>query len=85
MIIIYTSKFEKEYRNLPQDIKDLAMEKESVFRNNPFDRSLSTHKLNGKLKNYWAWSIDYRYRVIFWFKNKKEIWFLSVGLHDIYY
>jgi mRNA-degrading endonuclease YafQ of YafQ-DinJ toxin-antitoxin module len=84
MIIIYTSKFEKEYRSLPQSIKDLASEKESLFRKNPFDKSLNTHKLKGKLKEYWSWSIDYKYRIIFWLKNSKEVWFLSVGNHDIY-
>lgn len=85
MIIIYTSKFEKEYKNLPREIKDLAIEKEVIFRNNPFEKSLNVHKLNGKLKDYWSWSIDYRHRIIFWFKNKNEVWFLSVGSHDIYY
>jgi len=85
MHIVYTSKFEKEYRRLPDEVKDLAEQRENIFRDNPFNPCLSTHKLKGKLKNYWSWSIDYKYRIIFYFRDKKEVWFLSVGDHDIYY
>ena len=84
MKIVYTSKFEKEYRRLPDEIKGLAEEKESIFRSDPFDSSLNTHKLKGKFKDYWSWSIDYKYRIIFYIKNKEEVWFLSIGNHDIY-
>lgn len=84
MKIFYTSKFEKEYGRLPDKVKDLAEEKESVFRKDPFDDSLNTHKLKGRLKDYWSWSVDYRYRIIFYLKNREEAWFLSVGDHDIY-
>ncbi|MFA5310561.1 MAG: type II toxin-antitoxin system mRNA interferase toxin, RelE/StbE family [Candidatus Paceibacterota bacterium] len=84
MTIVYTSKFEREYKHLPEEVKDLAEQKQIIFQNNPFDAPLNTHKLKGKMKDYWSWSINYKYRIIFYFKNKKEVWYLSVGDHDIY-
>lgn len=85
MHIVYSSKFEKEYKRLPNAIKDLAEQRENIFRENPFDCRLNTHKLKGKFKDYWFWSIDYKYRIIFYFKNREEVWFISAGDHDIYY
>lgn len=84
MRIYYSSKFEREYKKLPRHIKDLAEEKEKIFRNNPFDSRLDTHKLGGRLKEFWAFSVDQKYRIIFEFAEKDTVWFHSVGDHSIY-
>lgn len=84
MKIYYSSKFEKEYKKLPKKVKLLAEKKEKVFRKDPFTPSLKTHKLTGKLRNYWSFSIDFQYRIIFEFVGKEIIWFHSVGTHEIY-
>ena len=84
MKIIYSSKFAKEYKRLPIKIKKSAQRKENIFRKDPFDPSLKTHKLTGKLKEYYSFSIDYQYRIIFELAGKDIIWFHSVGTHEIY-
>lgn len=85
MKIIYSSKFEREYKKLSAHIKSLAEQKEKIFRQNPFDSRLKTHKLDGKLKEFWAFSIDYKYRIIFEIsKDRKLVYFHSVSDHDIY-
>lgn len=84
MKIYYSRKFAKEYRRLPKKIKLAAERKENIFRNDPFDPQLKTHKLTGKLKDSWSFSIDYHYRIIFEFKDENTIWFHSVGTHGIY-
>jgi mRNA-degrading endonuclease YafQ of YafQ-DinJ toxin-antitoxin module len=38
-----------------------------LFTNNPFDVTLKTHKLSGKLKGLYAFSIEYDIRVVFYF------------------
>ncbi len=83
MQIIYSSKFEKQYRKLPLLIKDIAEEKERVFRENPFNLSLKTHKLHGTLNNYYAFSLNNKYRIIFDLENNTAR-FHSIGTHDIY-
>lgn len=84
MHIYYSSKFAREYRKLPKEIKKLAEKKELVFRKNPFDPKLNTHKLQGRLKEYWAFSVDSTNRVIFEFVKKDLVWFHSVGDHSVY-
>ena len=84
MKIYYSKKFAKEYKKLPDKIKFVAEKKEKAFRKNPFDTQLKTHKLTGRLKDYWVFSIDYQYRIIFEFVDKDIIWFHSVGTHEIY-
>lgn len=85
MKIIYSSKFAREYKKLPNNIKDAAEEHEALFRKDPFDPKLKTHKLKGKLSGFLSFSIGYKYRIIFEFaKDKNTVYFHSVGDHDIY-
>lgn len=65
-------------------VKLAAEKKEKLFRKDPYASSLKTHKLTGKLKGYFAFSIDYSYRIIFEFKVNNTVWFHSVGTHSIY-
>ncbi len=84
MRIYYSSKFSKEYKALPLAVKKKAEEKELLFRKNPFDARLKSHKLKGSLHEFWSFSIDIRHRIIFEFSNNNTIWFHSVGDHSIY-
>ncbi len=85
MEIIYSQKFAKEYKKLSESVKRIAEIKEKIFRKNPFDPKLKTHRLKGRLKDFYSFSIDYKYRIIFEFlKNKKVVYFHLVGKHDIY-
>ena len=85
MEILYSTKFDREYKKLPGDIKNIAEEQEKLFRKNPFDPKLKTHKLKGRLHGFLSFSIGYKYRIIFEFsKNKKTVYFHAVGDHDVY-
>lgn len=84
MIIHLSSKFEKNYQKLPKRIKEQAKEKEPIFRKNPFDTRLRTHKLLGKDKECWAFWVTRSYRIKFIFLPNREVLFLDIGLHDIY-
>ncbi|MEK7501026.1 MAG: type II toxin-antitoxin system mRNA interferase toxin, RelE/StbE family [Patescibacteria group bacterium] len=84
MTIRYSSKFRKSYRKLPWHLKIKAEEKEKVFRHNPFDPRMDTHKLHGKYKDYWAFTIAGSYRIMFAFSGKDTIDFINTGTHEIY-
>jgi len=84
MRIYYSSKFEREYKKLSNKIKKLTEEKEAIFRKSLFDPRLNTHKLHGRLKEYWVFSINDKYRIVFEFAEKEIVWFHSVGDHSIY-
>ncbi len=83
MQIFYSRTFEKQYRKLSSSIKLIAEEKEKIFRTNPFDPVLKTHKLHGKFANFYAFSLNNKYRIIFDF-TKEKVRFHLIGTHDIY-
>lgn len=82
--ILITAKFERQYKKLSRTIKTAANEKEIIFRNNVFDPRLDTHKLHGREKEAWAFSINRSYRIKFIFLAKGVVLFLEVGAHNIY-
>ena len=84
MKIVYSKKFVSEYKKLTLDLRLLAEEKEKIFKTNPFDSRLKSHKLTGRLREYWSFSINRKYRIIVHFEAKSEAWFISIGTHNIY-
>lgn len=84
VVIRISSKFERQYKKLSGNIKYAAKAKENIFRTNPFDPRLDTHKLHGKDKEAWSFSITHSYRIKFNFLAKRGILFLEIGIHDIY-
>lgn len=86
MEIIHTTRFARAYRKLPVPIKREAEKKEQIFRQNPFDHRLKTHKLKGRLAMFWSFSVTYKYRIIFEFHhaNRASVYFHDVGDHDVY-
>ena len=79
-----TTHFIKAYKNLPESIKLSAKHKEIIFKANPFNPILKTHKLKGKLRNYWSYSVDFQHRVIFRFIDSETVIYYDIGAHDIY-
>ena len=84
MKIIYTSRFIRKYRKLSGAIKDLAEIKEELFRQDPFNPILKTHKLKGALDGLWAFSLDYAHRIIFEFDSGGKAYFHEIGDHSVY-
>ena len=83
MTVYFHPQFKDSYKNLPTEIKRKAEKKEIIFKKNPRDSRLKTHKLHGKLKKLWSFSIDKSYRIIFEFMGK-DIIFLDIGTHSLY-
>ena len=84
MEIRYRNRFVKEYKKLSLAVKNVAKKKEIIFRKNPFDPRLRTHKLSGPLEGFLAFSVSQKYRIIFAFAQKDIVEFYSIGNHDIY-
>lgn len=82
--IYYSAHFAKAFGALPLKIKKQAIEREIIFREECFDKRLKTHRLKGKLQNYWAFSINHSYRILFEFIEGNEVGFIDVGTHSIY-
>jgi addiction module RelE/StbE family toxin len=84
MIILYSPKFAREYKKLPDGVKTVAEAKEKIFRKDPFDPRLKTHKLTGEFEGFLSFSVNFSYRIIFDFADKNTVRFYRIGTHDIY-
>ncbi len=86
--ISFDESFKRAYKkriknniNLEQKFKN----KLQIFRDSPFDSRLKTHKLSGKLKDLWSFSIEYDQRVIFYFADENKVVFIDIGTHNQVY
>ncbi len=84
MIILYSSKFAREFKKLPKEVKKEAFKKEAIFRKNPHAPELKTHKLKGKFSDFYSFSINHSYRIIFEFAPKDTVYFHAAGNHSVY-
>lgn len=82
--ISYTPTFIKQYSKLPHDLQIEVKEKIELFKqdqNHPF---LKTHKLKGRLKKFWSFSVNYSTRIIFNYDSKTVVALLQVEGHEVY-
>ena len=69
---------------MPKATKLTAEKQEKIFKNDLFDKRLKTHKLHGKLRGFWSFSINDDYRIIFELVDENIVHFHAIGRHDIY-
>jgi addiction module RelE/StbE family toxin len=67
------------------DLEKRFWQKLEQFTVDPFDPGLKTHKLSGKLKEFWSFSVDYDERVLFYFTEDEKVVFVDIGSHDEVY
>jgi mRNA-degrading endonuclease YafQ of YafQ-DinJ toxin-antitoxin module len=84
MEIYYTPNFTRASHKLLGEMKIKAEEAINIFRADIDDPRLRLHKLHGRFRNCWAFSVDYKYRIIFRYGKDDEVILITVGDHDIY-
>jgi len=82
--IEYKPKFLRKFNQLPEALKVEVEEKISLFLEDQNHSFLKTHKLTGKLKGTYSFSVNYDLRIIFTYNMKNEVSLLTIGNHDIY-
>jgi mRNA-degrading endonuclease YafQ of YafQ-DinJ toxin-antitoxin module len=80
-----TSHFTRQYKRVPSEIQELAEAQERIFRADTFDPRLHTHKLSGRLKDLWVFSVTRDIRIVFEFLEADEVLFHSIGRHEVVY
>ncbi|MDH4128340.1 MAG: type II toxin-antitoxin system mRNA interferase toxin, RelE/StbE family [Spirochaetota bacterium] len=88
MELVWDNHFKKSYKKRIADnpiIKKKFIEKIKLFSENPYNPTLETHKLKGKLKELSAFSIDDNIRVIFKQVEKNVYMLIDIGTHDDVY
>jgi mRNA-degrading endonuclease YafQ of YafQ-DinJ toxin-antitoxin module len=86
MEITFSPSFVRTFKNLPKDFQREISEKISLFRNVDNHKALRVHKLSGRLKDRYSFSINYKIRIIFRYlpTEPKEAFLMAIGDHDIY-
>lgn len=83
--IYYSAHFLESLSKITAQVERDFLKRESLFLKDPFHRSLKTHKLSGIYQDFYAFWVNYRYRIMFKFLiNDSEIIFVNIGTHEIY-
>ncbi|MFN5261078.1 MAG: type II toxin-antitoxin system YafQ family toxin [Pseudanabaena sp.] len=88
MEITFSPTFQRAFRKRIKGNTDLQTrfwQKIEQFQQDPFQPTLRTHKLSGKMKYTWSFSIEYDARVIFYFTDDGKAVFIDIGTHDEVY
>lgn len=82
--VLYKPTFVRQYKKLPAALQEEIKEKIALFAKKPKYPFLKTHKLKGKLKKFYSFSVNYEYRIVFVFESKTSAVMLAVGDHSVY-
>ncbi len=80
----YTPSFVRQAKSLEEATFKELEKKIASFKNPKNHTSLRVHKLKGRLKDFYAFSVTHRTRVIFEYVTENEAWFHHVGGHEVY-
>lgn len=87
MEVSFSSSFKRTFKKFVRgniNLEAKFWQKLEQFTLDPFEPSLRTHKLSGKLNDLWSFSIDYDVRVVFYFIEEEAV-FVDIGSHDDVY
>ena len=84
MRITYKPTFVKSFKKLETSLQEEAFDKIELFKNESNHQQLKVHKLKGRLKDYYSFSINYKYRIVFLYSGPDEADFKDISSHDVY-
>ena len=82
--VSYKPSFVRQMNKLPTSLQDEMMGRIELLKDIKNHQLLKVHKLHGRLRGYYAFSIDFRNRIVFEYISEVEVALLAVGDHTIY-
>jgi mRNA-degrading endonuclease YafQ of YafQ-DinJ toxin-antitoxin module len=82
--IVYSPFFIRKFNKLENGLQEDVFQRINLFKNRENHKMLEVHKLNGKFKEYFGFSVNYKFRIVFRYISKNEVLFTDIGDHDIY-
>ncbi len=84
MQIKYKPSFLREFKKLPVEIQEEAKEKILLFQDESNHKRLRVHKLQGRLKDFYSFSVTYSHRIVFIYEDTQTAVLVAVGDHAVY-
>ena len=86
MEVYYKPTFVRQFNKLEPALKEEVLEKIELFRDSKNHEQLKVHKLKGRLKGNYSFSVNYQYRIVFEYeeRTKNSAVLLAVGDHGVY-
>ena len=81
---VYAPIFVRQFKKLTPALQEEVLEKIEMFRDISNHKKLHVHKLNGRFKGRYSFSINYSFRLVFSYASKNTVNMLAIGDHDIY-
>ena len=82
--LVYAPHFVRQFKRLPKELQNEAMEKIALFKYTRNHVGLKVHKLHGPVSGCYSFSVNFKVRIIFEYISKNEIAFLAIGDHEVY-
>jgi mRNA-degrading endonuclease YafQ of YafQ-DinJ toxin-antitoxin module len=82
----YAPEFIRTWKKLPEDLQDEAIDRIELFKDRTHHAMLKVHKLSGRQKGKWSFSVNFKYRIIFMYArgDKNTAQLLDIGDHSVY-
>lgn len=85
MEVSFSPLFVKTLQSFPDALREEVITKINLLQDEQNHEMLRVHKLKGRLKGYYAFSVNYRFRILFQYVGKpRRAYLLTVGDHDVY-
>ena len=84
MKVHFKPTFVRQFNKLDPELQQEVEEKIELFKDKGSHKQLKIHKLHGRLKDRYSFSVNYKFRIIFTRLSKNEIVLLAVGNHSVY-
>ena len=82
--ISFAPEFFRQLKKLDFGLQNEAFEKIDLFKDRTNHKVLKVHKLKGKLRDKYSFSVNYKYRIVFIYFGKDQAYLEVIGSHDIY-
>ena len=83
--IQYSKNFEKQFKKLPEKLKQQFIDRQSLFEQNQRDPILRLHALRGKYQGYYSIDITGDVRALFTRRGNTIVIFGFIGTHSQLY
>ena len=83
MEVLFTARFLRSYNKLPRDVQSDVEQAVELFKDRGNHDRLKLYKLRGKMKQHYAFSANYSYRIVVKISGK-VVTYMDVGDHSVY-